>query len=233
MQIRSDPLGPPSDAYPVSEYVRPRAGGDEDAVDAIRIEKLALKPISASLDAECKDKNKPMMYDAAVQFAIDGRSWPLRLSFDVSFVSAYPCANGPHVLFHDYIYQAVGVDEILTIRDWGCVNAGNGNGNGSGSLGGQESNTGEKEKEKMSNSKSSGVGSEEDHDNDEREKVLVVPASGVSDNEVLVRAWCSHWGLGAVVADLRRTWWVLCFCFLLSFLLSFLSVLLLSLFSGH
>jgi hypothetical protein len=188
MTIRSDPLGPPSDAYPVNEYILPDEDQDKDIIDTIRIEKLALKPIS-SMDPEGKDKDKPLTYDAAVQFAIDGRSWPLRLSYDVSFVAAYPCAHGPHVLFHDYIYKSVNVDEILMIRDWGNFNG------GSGSVG-PESSTGGKPK--------SALGSEQD--NDEREKVLVVHASGVSDNEVLVRAWCSHWGLGAVVADLERTW---------------------------
>jgi hypothetical protein len=186
MMLRSDPLGPPSDSYPVAEYVLPNDKLDSHLVDMIRIEKLALKPIS-STDPETQDK--PLLYDAAVQFAIDGRSWPLRLSYDVSFVSAYPC-NGPHVLFHDYIYKSVAIDEILMIKDWGNLNGGNGSfGPGSG--------IGERSK--------SVLGSE---DINEREKVLVVHAGGVSDHEVLARAWCSHWGLGAVVADVERTWLV-------------------------
>jgi hypothetical protein len=188
MTIRSDPLGPPSISYPVAEYILPRDNHDKDVIDTIRIEKLALKPIS-SMEPEGKDKNKPLTYDAAVQFAIDGRSWPLRLSYDVSFISAFPCAHGPHVLFHDYIYKTVNMDEILSIRDWGNFNSGN------GSLG-PGSSTGERSK--------SALGSEED--NDKREKVLVVQAGGVGDCEVLARAWCSHWGLGAVIADLGRTW---------------------------
>ena len=188
MTIRSDPLGPPSGTYPVAEYILARDDKDEDIIDTIRIEKLALKPISP-IEPEGKDKNKPLTYDATVQFAIDGRSWPLRLSYDISFISAYPCAHGPHVLFHDYIYKSVNVDEILMIRDWGNLNSGN-------ESVGVGSSTGARSK--------SALGSEDD--NDERERVLVVQASGVSDNEVLVRAWCSHWGLGAVVADVERTW---------------------------
>jgi len=39
----------------------------------------------------------------------------------------------------------------------------------------------------------------------ETEKVLVVEAFGVPDNEVLARAWCSHWGLCAIVADVKKT----------------------------
>jgi hypothetical protein len=48
------------------------------------------------------------------------------------------------------------------------------------------------------------TGAPEEDENDD-EKVLVVEAFGVRDNEVLARAWCSHWGLNAVVADIRRT----------------------------
>jgi hypothetical protein len=40
----------------------------------------------------------------------------------------------------------------------------------------------------------------------DEDRVLVVEAFGVPDNEVLARAWCAHWGLSAVVADLGRTW---------------------------
>ncbi|KAJ8113848.1 hypothetical protein ONZ43_g5053 [Nemania bipapillata] len=42
-------------------------------------------------------------------------------------------------------------------------------------------------------------------EDDDDEKVLVVEAFGVKDNEVLARAWCSHWGLSAVVADIGKT----------------------------
>jgi hypothetical protein len=50
------------------------------------------------------------------------------------------------------------------------------------------------------------TGALEEEDENDDEKVLVVEAFGVRDNEVLARAWCSHWGLSAVVADVRRTW---------------------------
>jgi hypothetical protein len=189
MAIRSDPLGPPCDSYPVAEYILLPPPTQADIVDTIRIENLALKPIS-SLDPEGKNKRKPLTYDAAVQFAIDGRSWPLRLSYDVSFIAAHPCAQGLHVLFHDYIYKSVSVNEILTIRDWGGVSNGR-----RSSMGAAGSSTGWDLK--------AGVAEE---DVDERERVLVVHALGVPDNEVLARAWCSHWGLGAVVADIERCW---------------------------
>ena len=37
------------------------------------------------------------------------------------------------------------------------------------------------------------------------DKVLVVEAFGVHDNEVFARAWCSFWGVSAIMADLRKT----------------------------
>jgi hypothetical protein len=190
MTIRSDPLGPPSSTYPVSEYNLPIPDA-EYVVDTVRIEKLALKPISSTTSFNKEDKDKPLTYDAAIQFAIDGRSWPLRLSYDVSYVAAYPCSRGPHPLFFDYVYRAVKVDEILTIKDWGGLN-------GNSSSIGATSSIGT-----MGSGPTLNV---DDGDDDEREKVLVIEAFGVSDNEVLARAWCSHWGLSAIVADVERTW---------------------------
>lgn len=190
MTVRSDPLGPPtpSNVYPTKEYSLVMPGLD-DVVDTIRIEKLALKPIVTTPTTPSPGRpQRPQTYDAAVQFAIDGRSWPLRLSYDVSFVSAYPCAHGPHPLFFDYVYKAVKVDEILGIRDWGGINA-----NPSVKTASFEGKAKtESEKEEL----------------DAREKVLAVEAFGVADNEVLARAWCSHWGLSAIVADVDKCWYV-------------------------
>jgi hypothetical protein len=188
MMERSDPLGPPSDRYPIDEYqlLHPDA---EDFLNTVRIEKLALKPASSSPDNQAKIPT----YDAAVQFAIDGRSWPLRLSYDVSFISACPCSRGPHPLFFDYIYKAVKVEEILTIKHWGEPDA-NASIRATSSTG--------------AGTPSPGKGGQEEEDSNESEKVLVVEAFGVSDNEVLARAWCSHWGLSAVVADIEKTWYV-------------------------
>jgi hypothetical protein len=191
MAERSDPLGPPSDKYPVAEYQLLLPDLDPDKiVDTVRIEKLALKPVSSLIVPDNQGENKPFTYDAAVQFAIDGQSWPLRLSYDVSFIAACPCARGPHPLFFDYVYTAVKVDEILKIKDWGGLN-----GNVS-SIGAASSSGGP-------TPSASGKLTEEEED--AGEKVLVIEAFGVSDNEVLARAWCSHWGLSAIVADVDRT----------------------------
>jgi len=198
MTVRSDPLGPPSDKYPIVEYTLTLPDAD-DVVDTVRIEKLALKTaVSPSTTPSPGRIEKPQTFDAAVQFAIDGRSWPLRLSYDVSFISAHPCAYGPHPLFFDYVYKAVKVDDILTIRDWGGFN-------GNASVGATSSSGGKND------GKDAGVSKEE---LDAREKVLAVEAFGVADNEVLARAWCSHWGLSAVVADMERCWFVTSFLLL-------------------
>ena len=46
--------------------------------------------------------------------------------------------------------------------------------------------------------------------NNTLEEVLVVEAFGVHDNEVFARAWCSFWGVAALVADLRQTCFACC-----------------------
>lgn len=195
MTIRSDPLGPPSDTYPVAEYQLLLPDAD-DIVDTVRIEKLALKPISPSRGptptSSPQSKDRPLLFDAAIQFAIDGRSWPLRLSYDVSFISAYPCSQGTHPLFFDYIYKAARVDEILTIKDWGNLYR---NSNPSAASQGGSSPT--------------PAGTNSVTTADDEEKVLVIESFGVEDNEVLARAWCSHWGLSAVIADVEKTWYVI------------------------
>ncbi|KAL2066205.1 hypothetical protein VTL71DRAFT_2276 [Oculimacula yallundae] len=214
MTERSDCLGPPSDKYPVSEYQLLLPDRDDYVVNTIRIEKLALKPINtspntttasssparspsssrnASKDTSSKDNGKPLTYDAAVQFAIDGKSWPLRLSYDVCFISAYPCSRGPHPLFFDYVYQAVKIDELLKVRDWGGLNMNINPGASASATGSSPSRAG------------GGDRRDDGEEDEDEEKVLVVEAFGVKDNEVLARAWCSHWGLSAVVADVDRT----------------------------
>jgi hypothetical protein len=93
-------------------------------------------------------------------------------------------------LFFDYVYEVRKVDEILTIKDWGGVNG------NSGSVGARSS----------SSTPTPAPNGELNEDGHDEEKVLVVEACGVADNEVLARAWCSHWGLSAVIADVERTW---------------------------
>ncbi|KAI0013302.1 hypothetical protein F4779DRAFT_445653 [Xylariaceae sp. FL0662B] len=179
MSERSDPLGPPAQTYPASEYHLLTPDTDT-IIDTIRLEMLSLRTV-----AEKKDSG-PQWFDASIQFAINGVSWPLRLSYNVSFVNAWPCSDGPHPLFFDYVYTVVKVDELMNVLDWGRPN-------GSGSSEHSTPVGGENPTQKVI------------VQGDDVERVLVVEAFGTPDNEVLARAWCSHWGLSAVTADVRKT----------------------------
>ncbi|KAI1460780.1 hypothetical protein F4805DRAFT_415377 [Annulohypoxylon moriforme] len=177
MNDRSDPLGPPSKVFPVRDYDLLTPDMD-DIVDTIRIEQINLKTLADKADAN------PKLFDASIQFAIDGVSWPLHLTFDVSFISAWPCSDGPHPLFFDYVYSLRSVDEVVDILDWG------------------------KPVDKKRSTASIAVGGSkptQHSDDSDEERVLVIQAFGNRDNEVLARAWCSHWGLSAIVADISRT----------------------------
>jgi hypothetical protein len=180
MSERSDPLGPPAQSYPVGEYTLVSPEADE-IVDTVRIELLSLTPA-----ADRARESGPTWFDASLQFAIDGVSWPLRLSYAVSFVSAWPCSDGSHPLFFDYVYHVIKVDEIVEVRDW----------NGTAPDG----------RDTKGKGKSAAAQAYTPAGNHDDEKVLVVEAFGVPDNEVLARAWCAHWGLNAVVADIGKTW---------------------------
>lgn len=169
MRERSRPLGPRAGAYPVADYGVPAPLTERGfVVDAVRVERLGFRPVTANMEAEATSTaargEAVPLFDATIQFAIDGLSWPLRLAYDVDFIAAWPCADGPHPLFYDYLFRAVRVDELVHVRP------------------------------------------RDDAADDE--EVLVVEAFGVGDNEALARAWCSHWGLSAVVADVGGTWYV-------------------------
>ena len=199
MGERSDPLGPAAQSYPVDEYTL--VVPDEDSfavVDTVRIELLGFKPVVIVAE-DTSVLPGPRSFDATVQFAIDGTSWPLRLMYDVSFVTAWPCSQAPHPLFFDYIYRVVKADEIVRVRDWGGLY-------GKQARDGSASARSSPAPPFFNMGYDANVDFIDDEDDGDEEKVLVVEAYGVPDNEVLARAWCSHWGLSAVVADIRRTW---------------------------
>ncbi|KJZ75595.1 hypothetical protein HIM_05058 [Hirsutella minnesotensis 3608] len=211
MTERSDPLGPAADAYPVGDYELPVPQTESGfAVDSVRIERLGFKPVTSTTTTstntttatdnttETTDTTRTTntaangstahgpapLYDASIQFAINGLSWPLRLMYDVHFVSAWPCAEGPHPLFFDYLFDSVRIDELVRVHDWGSRHNRRGAHNGAAR------------------------GADKEHGRDgegDDDEVLVVEAFGVGDNEALARAWCSHWGLSAVVADVSKT----------------------------
>lgn len=185
MAKRSDPLGTPADSYPIDDYqlVIPDT---EDVVDSVRMEKLSFTPCGVP-----EDSNAPFIYNVAVTFAYDGLSWDIRLRYDVSFISATPCHSGPHVLFYDYAYQAIKVDALLELEGWGA--------------------TTKATAKSFSSSEDSSFGCQsaplrtKEEQVDEEDKVLVVEAFGVPDNEVCARAWCAHFGLSAVTANIHKT----------------------------
>ncbi|KHE80471.1 hypothetical protein GE21DRAFT_1218228 [Neurospora crassa] len=230
MNDRSDPLGPPAEVYPVKEYelVAPKMDEDEDydydgyLTDLVRIEMLHLRPSNANdskhsiTSGATSSDNGPKWFDASIHFAIDGNSWPLRLTFDVNFVHAWPCSDGPHPLFFDYVYESVRADKLVHVRDWNGVYGGiNSSLDGSGMIHGGPKSFGLGSNglgggsKKGSNIMSAGgrTTTATDHtgQDPDNERVLVVEAFGVPDNEVLARAWCAHWGLSAVVADISKT----------------------------
>lgn len=196
MKERSDPLGPAAQSYPVDEYTLVVPDEDSFAVDTVRIELLGFKPVVAMAEDTIANPG-PRVFDATVQFAIDGMSWPLRLMYDVSFVTAWPCSLPPHPLFFDYVYRVVKADEVVRVRDWGGLYY-------------KDLRSGSASARSSPAPPFYNMGYDDDcdfiDDDGDDEKVLVVEAYGVADNEVLARAWCSHWGLSAVVADIRKTW---------------------------
>ncbi|KAG6038211.1 hypothetical protein E4U41_004443 [Claviceps citrina] len=198
MTERSDCLGPAAQSYPVEDYTLVVPDEDSFAVDTVRIELLGFKPVVTM--AEDTYANGPRLFDATVQFAINGVSWPLRLMYDVDFVMGWPCAQAPHPLFFDYVYRVVKADEVVRVRDWGGVYY-----KKLRNWGGLSASARSSPAPPLY---SMGFDAELDfidEDDGDDEKVLVVEAYGVADNEVLARAWCSHWGLSAVVADIGKT----------------------------
>lgn len=190
MSNYSDPIGPRQESYPVADYL-PVVASSKNPVDSIRIERLnftpaASNPIGVHRQAleDDSDKKPVIIFDASITFAITvekrARSWKVSLRHDTPFIAAYPCQNGPHVLFADYRFREVRVDDLVDIQNWGTS-------------GGRDEDV-----------------EDEDEDDDQPEdgdvdEVLVIEAYGVPDNEVFARAWCSFWGLPSVTADLSKT----------------------------
>jgi hypothetical protein len=93
MGERTNPLGAIDNSYPVDDYEVPMPD-TEDVTDLIRMEKLRFIP--AKGQSESKIPGAPMTFDAAISFACGGESWPMKLRYDVDFINAFPCHQGPH-----------------------------------------------------------------------------------------------------------------------------------------
>ncbi len=216
MAVRSDPLGPVDESYPVDEYdlVLPTTTSP-DIVDTIRIQKLGFRPCttpppSHPLMPDGQEGPPVVTYDAAIIFAINGISWPIRLRYDVSFISAPPCALGPHVLFHDYKFLATRIDKLLHLQRWGPFDAAKAHPSPSSSS--SSSSPSSFSSSPSYNNQSFGstttnttTSTSPDQPNNETDNVIVIEAFGIEDNHVLGRSWCAHHGFSAIVADIRET----------------------------
>ena len=94
VDVRTNPLGPLEDAYPIDDYEVPMPE-TEDVTDVIRIERLGFEPAKKQSSNQ-SDSMVPMTFDAAIYFACGGESWPMKLKYDVDFITAFPCHAGPH-----------------------------------------------------------------------------------------------------------------------------------------
>ncbi|KAJ9665362.1 hypothetical protein H2201_004439 [Coniosporium apollinis] len=202
MGSRTDPLGPRDASYPVDDYELVVPDTD-DVTDAIRVQKLEFKPAKNQPNMSRLGEGAPLTFDAAIVFAWRGQSWPMRLRYDVDFVAAYPCHQGPHVLFYDYAYRAVKVDDdLVDLHGWGPCSP------TSRSSSRPTSSHLSSQSPPSALSALTATETSSEHiipANVALEKVLVIEALGVSDNEVFARAWCAHWGHSAIVANIKET----------------------------
>jgi hypothetical protein len=92
-----------------------------DADVVVRIQKLWFKPVEETrLDTPTRKIKGAALYDATVVFAIHGATVPMKLRYDVDFVFAPACANGPHALWNGYKTLTVRVEDRLPVlKGWG------------------------------------------------------------------------------------------------------------------
>lgn len=241
MAARSDPLGsrPTDGSYAVAEFEEwlpysYYSGGSDDAayppIDIIRVEKLALHeaPNGTSPFFNPKTGRGARLYDATLIFAIAGESHHVRLRYNVSFVSAFPCRGGPHPLSWDYKFLVASTEDGLDtahVQSWlrrnnAAIAAAAAGTPAETRLISRSTPASPRRPRPRSSSTSSSraSGASHRHYSDESprpaaenglsgelEEVLIVEAYGVSDNEVYARSWCAYRGLDALVANVKET----------------------------
>ena len=94
MDQRTDPLGQKRDAYLAADFDVPLPDTDH-VVDNIRLEKLSFRPAHDD-GPESGDVSQLSTFRASTIFALNGKSSPLELLYDVDFITAYPCHRGQH-----------------------------------------------------------------------------------------------------------------------------------------
>lgn len=193
MEVRTSPLGPKESSYPIDDYNIPTPDTD-DVTDDIRVEKLSFVPTKEQPSSSRIGPSAPLLFDAAIFFACGGESWPMKLKYNVDFINAFPCHEGPHVLFYDYAYKAIKVDDSLVdLADWGRQ---------AGRIS-RPASARMDPSSKKSTALTTTTPLELAHM--QVKEVLAIEALGVSDNEVFARAWCAHHGHSAVIANIKET----------------------------
>ncbi|KAL6708306.1 hypothetical protein ACN47E_003230 [Coniothyrium glycines] len=188
---RTNPLGGEYETYLVEDYEVPMPD-IEDVTDLIRMEKLKCMPAKEQPSSARNPSGAPLLFDTAILFACGGESWPMKLKYDVDFISAFPCHQGPHVLFYDFEYRAIKIDDgLVDIDDWGRQ---------SGRIPRPNSSRSSPGKKALALTNGPNTSAHE-----QVKKVLAIEALGVSDNEVFARAWCAHHGHSAIIANIKET----------------------------
>lgn len=176
MSARTAALGPPTDSYPVNEFILPLPNL-ANTVDSVSF--LELKLFDHILPG---DPSQPEQYSASLGFAVNGKIGWMRLRYDVSFISCPPC-KGQHLLFWDYVYDVVDIVHLLTEEgSWNGVST-------------HEPTLAD------STHKEEALGKKPEVP----DSILVVEAYGKEDNEVMARAWASHIGYSAILANVHQT----------------------------
>lgn len=190
MKERTEPLGPEEEEYPLEDYDLPLPEMD-DITDEIRVQKLSFYLVKEQPMLKHGGEAAPLLWDAAIIFACGGDSWPMRLTYDVDFIAAYPCHQGPHVLYLDYKFKALRVDDgLVDIKEWGPRPG--------------LSHSDASPTSSRNGSRTTLVSTQEPA-SAQVDCVLVIEALGVSDNEVFARSWCAQTGLHAIVANIKKT----------------------------
>jgi hypothetical protein len=221
MLRRSDPLGMGDEPdFCIGDFNLPLPPEPDSSEDIIRIQKLAFRETN---DEKSKGHKGLRSYNSAVIFAFAEITVPIGLKYDVDFISAACCDEAPHPLWHGYRTRTVRVEDgLLELPGWGYGATG-------APIGRRAMALRENSLAKRSRREDEFYSSDYERDWDDAEnyhdspgrrltirdasptdelhadKTLVVEACGVSDNEVFARAWCSYWGVHAVVANIRYT----------------------------
>jgi hypothetical protein len=205
--------------FRIRDFDLPLPPEPDSSEDIIRIQKLAFRETN---DEKAKAHKGSRSYDAAVVFAFAETNMPIRLKYDVDFIYAASCDMGPHPLWNGYRTHTVRVeDELIHLPGWGLDS-------GKSPIGRRALALRETSIVRRLRQEDEYYSSDYERDWDDHEgyhnspgrrlalppatsssecgqETLIVEACGVSDNEVFARAWCSYWGVHAVIANSRET----------------------------